>query len=134
MSRDQLINLPSIGKYSSRKEWEDACWHKILKSDELLQLLVTSHERHDLVTRAVALKNIVSGKSYREIGKEFWVSSQTISGLKKALNKKIYRSYQERSKTERKKREYSVWRTTAVKQKYKGRPHRTKFGTIYVPY
>jgi len=133
MSKDQLIDLPSIDKYSSRKEWEDACWQKILKSDELLQLLITSHERHDLVMRAAALKNIVSGKTYREIGREFWVSSQTISGIKKALVRKIYQSYQERSKTERKKRKYSVW-PTVIKPKWRGRPRRTKFGTIYSPY
>jgi len=133
MNKNQLINLPPINKYSSRKEWEDACWGKVIKSEELLKLLTTFHERHNLVMRAAALADIISGKTYREIVKKFWVSSQTISGIKKSLNKKIYRSYQERSKMERKKREYNI-DNRVIKPKYPGRPRRTKYGTIYMPY
>lgn len=127
-----MIIIPSLGDYPSRKEWESACWGKIVKSKELLQLLTTSHERHNLVLRAVATSGLVSGKSYREIGRETWLSSQTISGIKKALNGRMYRSYSERSKKGRgvKKFTASIFPAT---QRPRGRPQRTKYGTLYMP-
>ena len=134
---DKIITLPKIEKYSSRKEWEDACWNKILESNELkelLKLFTTSHERHDLITRIAALEKITSGKSYRKIGDELWLSSQTISGIKKAINENGYRSYLERSKKERKKKVYSHDRASSTKPKPKGRAHKTKYGTIYSEY
>jgi len=98
MNKKQLMGLPSIDKYSSRKEWESACWQKILKSDELLRLLVTSHEQHNLVMRAAALKELISGKGPRQISRELFISLQTIGVVKKNKNENIYRSYSERSK------------------------------------
>jgi hypothetical protein len=99
----------------------------------LLQLLLTSHERRDLVRRAAALEGLVSGKSYRQIGEELWLSPQTINVVKKAINENNYRSYLERSKTERKKRKYS-FHPIPSKSRPRGRPHRAKYGTIYLPY
>ena len=54
--RKELENLPLIKNYSSRKEWEVACWEEIMNSKVLLKLLVTQHERHNLVMRASARK------------------------------------------------------------------------------
>ncbi len=133
MNKGKLIILPPIANYSSREQWENACWRKILESKELLSLLITSHERRDLVRRVAAMNMLVSGKSYREIGNELWVSPQTISVIKKAMNENGYRSYLERSHKERKKRKYSAW-PSAAKPKYRGRPRRTKYGTIYMPH
>jgi Trp operon repressor len=134
MNKNQLMGLPSIDKYSSRKEWESACWQKILKSDELLRLLVTSHEQHNLVMRAATLKEIMSGKGPRQISRELFISLQTIGVVKKSMNENSYRSYLERSKKERKKRKYSA-RPSVAKPKYLGRRRRrTKFGTIYMPF
>lgn len=127
-----LVVLPLISNYSSRQEWEAACWQKILKSEELLELLVTANERHNLVNRAVALNEIISGKSYQQISEELWLSPQTISGIKKSVSGKKYQSYFERSKKERKKKQYS-FNQSAVKSKSAGRPWRTKYGTIYMP-
>jgi len=28
--------LPPLDRYSSRQEWEDACWQKILKSEDVV--------------------------------------------------------------------------------------------------
>lgn len=126
-------NFPQISDYSSRLEWESIYWQKILKSKELLQLLITSHERHGLVMRAAALDRLIAGRSYRQIGAELWLSPQTISGIKKALKEKSYRSYLERSKKERKKKKYSSSPTPFKSRPY-GRPHRTKYGAIYLPY
>jgi len=123
--------MPSINDYPSRKEWEAVYWKKIVESEELLQLIITSHERHDIVMRAAAVDRIASGKSYKEIGEELWISPQTISSIKKAVSEKAYRSYLERSKKERKKRTYSIVRSS--ERKRKGRPMRTKYGTIYIP-
>lgn len=127
--------LPPIKNYSSRREWQDACWQKILGSKELLQLLLSAHERRRLVLRAAALEDLASGKSYRQISKELWLSLQTISGIKKAVSEKEYRSYLERSKKERKKRKYTGDGLLSSKpKKSRGRPVRTKYGTIYMPY
>ncbi|NCO89583.1 hypothetical protein COW77_02755 [Candidatus Wolfebacteria bacterium CG18_big_fil_WC_8_21_14_2_50_39_7] len=131
--RNKNFTLPPINRYSSRKEWEDACWHKILKSTNLLKLLVTSYERRHLVRRAAVMDGIHSGKRYRQIAEELWLSPQTISSIKRALKENSYRSYRERSKKERKKKVYSS--SPVPKQtKPRGRAVRTKYGTIYLPY
>ena len=98
---------PLISKYSSREEWLDNYWQKLIQSKDILKIIITPHERRDLVIRAAAIDLIQSGKSYRQISKELWLSPQTISCLKKALAENGYKSYQERSKTERKKKNYS---------------------------
>jgi len=134
MDKKQLTNLPSINECSSRKEWENACWRKIIKSEELLELLVTFHERHDLVMRAATLKELALGKGPRQISRELFISSQTINVIKKAMAENNYKSYLERSKKERKKKVYSIDRRSMRRKWPKGRPKRTKFGTIYVNY
>ena len=131
MDKKELVNMPPISDYASRKEWEAACWKKIAGSEKLLWLLVTSHERHDIVMRAAAVDGIASGKSYRTIGAELWLSPQTISGIKKALSEKAYNSYRERSKKERKKRVYSI--IESRERKRRGTPRRTKYGVLYMP-
>jgi len=128
------MTLPTIKNYSSRKEWEAACWRKVLKSEELLNLLITPNEKRDLAIRAGVMEGLLVGKSYSQIGEELWASSQTISGIKKALSEKGYKSYQERSKTERKKRKYSPLPYLNRKPpRPEGKPRRTKYGTIYFP-
>jgi sulfite reductase beta subunit-like hemoprotein len=74
INKKEFVALPSVGDYLSRQEWEKACWQKLSKSNKLLGLLMTSHERRDLVMRAAIIKGIVSGKSYRQISKELFVS------------------------------------------------------------
>ncbi len=125
--------MPPVSNYSSRREWENACWRKISESGDLLQILTTSHERHDLVMRAATIDSIKSGKSYRETSKELQISLQTISGVKKAINEKGYRSYLERSKTERKKKSYSSNSSRKKKEPYR-HYRRTKYGKVYTPY
>jgi len=128
-----LFAFPPIDRYSSRKEWEDACWRKILKSGDLLGLLVTSYERHNLVMRAAVMDSINLGKGYRQIAEELWLSPQTISGIKKAISENSYRSYRERGKTERKKKVYTP-NPVSKRRKHRGRPIRTKYGIIHMPY
>lgn len=132
-NKSYKTDLPLVSSYPSRKDWELACWRKILKSEGLLQLLITPHERHDLVMRAAALEGLAAGRSYKTIGEALWLSPQTISGVKKALNEKSYLSYLERSKKERKKRKYSE-SVSPKKPRPRGRPRRTKYGVVYLPY
>jgi uncharacterized protein YerC len=131
--RNKNFTLPPINRYSSRKEWEDACWHKILKSKNLLGLLVTFYERHNLIMRAAVMDRINSGKRYRQIAEELWLSPQTISSIRRALKENSYRSCRERSKKERKKKVYSS-SPVPKQRKHRGKPIRTKYGTVYLPY
>ena len=127
-----LFKLPPLSRYSSRKEWENACWQKLLKSGNLLPLLATPNERHNLIMRAAVMERINSRKKYREIAEELWLSPQTISSIKKAVSENSYKSYRERGKTERKKRIYSR-DTHQTKSRPHGRPVHTKYGTVYLP-
>ena len=132
VGKNKFPNMPTIDGYHSRAEWETACWEKLSASKDLLKMIITSHELHDLVMRAVAIDALVSGKSYRQIGKELWLSSQTISGINKALAGNNYRSYLERSKKERKKKVYSYDKEPRISRP-RGTPRRTKYGTLYFP-
>lgn len=131
MKRTVRFALPPVHGYPSRKEWEHACWSKLLKSKNLIASLVTHNERRNLVMRAAVIDRIHSGNTYRQIGKELWLSPQTVSSIKKAAKEHGYRSYRERGKTERKKRVYSPL-TIPIKRLH-GRSVRTKYGTVYLP-
>ena len=122
--------LPPISDYSSRNEWEAACWQKISESKELLRSLISTNERHNLVMRTAAIDGLLSGKSYRKIAEELWLSSQTISAIKKGLAENAYKSHVERSKNSKKK---VVENTTSQfkKPKHKRIFRRTKYGKLY---
>ncbi|MDO8664862.1 MAG: Trp family transcriptional regulator [Candidatus Liptonbacteria bacterium] len=125
--------IPEREKYSSRKEWEEVLWQKISESKELLSTLLTSYERRNLIVRAAILKGLSLGKGQRQLSRELSVSLQTINSVKKAITEKSYRSYSERGKKERKKREYSS-SSFGTKIKRRGRPVRTKYGIVHMPY
>ncbi|MFH1193008.1 MAG: Trp family transcriptional regulator [Candidatus Jorgensenbacteria bacterium] len=126
------FTFPSVHNYPSRKEWERACWGKLLKSKNLIALLATPNERRNLVMRAAVTERINAGKKYRQIAEELWLSPQTISSIRKALSENGYRSYRERGKTERKKKVYYSLFPPREHQR-RGRPVRTKYGTVYLP-
>ncbi|KKU93964.1 MAG: hypothetical protein UY26_C0003G0114 [Candidatus Jorgensenbacteria bacterium GW2011_GWA1_48_13] len=124
-----MFKLPSLNRFSSRKEWETACWQEMLKSKTLLKSLVTSYERHNLVMRAAVREGINSGKRFRQIAREMGLSLQTVSSIKKALREGDYRSYRERSKTERKKKIYGSHPSKKKPYRYY---RRTKYGKVYM--
>ena len=126
------LKLPSRKDYETRAAWEDACWQEISKSSDILRRLVTPYERHGLVMRAAVEACLAVGKSYREIGRELWASPQTVSTIKKSFRKETYRSYFQRSKTERKKRVYSSSKSEdrVVSTKSLGGYRRTKYGKV----
>lgn len=123
--------LPNLENFSSKKEWEKASWQKIVESGELLLSLATSNEQHNLVMRAAVLDGLNFGKGQRQLSRELSLSTQTINVVRKAMGENNYRSYLERSKKERKKRKYSY--DLSPRMKHKGRPVRTKYGTLYIP-
>lgn len=126
------VAIPPIRRYPSRKEWEIACWEKIRSSKDLMNFLVTAHERQIFVLRAAVIERLLLGKSYQQIEQELWLSPQTISGIKKALQDENYMSYGERNKKVRGGR---LVNPTAGLRKVRrlGMPHRTKYGTVFTP-
>jgi len=127
----EIIALPSVNVYSSRKEWEEACWQKLLRSTKWLNSLATPYERRVFVMRVAVAHRLQIGKSYQAIGQELWLSPQTISTIKKGIRERRYRSYAERGKTERKKKVYSVDRSPRRTIRI-GNPRKTKYGTVYL--
>ena len=110
--------IPPVSSFSSRKAWEKAVWKTLMTHvaaqnspaniSQLLDLILSAGERRNMVLRAATIARIRDGKSYRAIGRELWAAPQMISTLIKALREHPYRSYHERSKTERIKRAYSI--------------------------
>lgn len=127
-----FFDLPPIYYFASRREWERACWKKIVGTETLFDVLVASYERHNFVMRAAVIDRVRTGMSYRQIAKELWLSLQTIRSIKKAMGAGTYRSYRERGKTERKKKVYSR-DSAGRKQKMRGRHMRTKYGVVTLP-
>ena len=125
--------IPQIGDYSSRREWKEASWRKLLKSEGLLPILFTSYERDNLVMRAAAFEGLALGKGQRQLSRELSLSLQTINAVKKAMAENTYRSYSERSKKERKKKVYTP-SPVSNRRKHRGRAVRTKYGTIRMPH
>ncbi|MBI2011006.1 MAG: hypothetical protein HYS89_02125 [Candidatus Colwellbacteria bacterium] len=95
--------------------------------------LVTPYERRNLVLRTAVMEKLRLGKSYRQIAEELWLSSQTISVIKKATKETSYRSYYDRGKTERKKKVYSHRKPPPDLKKLYGPSVRTKYGVMYPP-
>ena len=124
------FKLPRVSRYPSRKAWEEACWTML--STKFPTFLITAYERRNVILRAVVMDRLSDGLSYREIAKELFLSQQTISSIKKNIGEN-YRSYRERGKLDRKRRVYSSGRLLPKKKKLRGRPMRTKYGTLYVP-
>lgn len=132
MENNQQGNMPLVSHYPSRKDWEKACWEKIVISEKLLELLVTSHERSNLVIRAAALDRLTAGKTYNQIAKELWISPQTISSIKKAITGKSYKSHLERSRKEKRENPHSS-HIASTKRKSHGIFRKTKYGTVHLP-
>ena len=128
--RSKMVAIPAVSAYSSRKEWETACWQRLLGSRGWLNL-ITPYERHNIIMRAAVAHRLSEQTSYKDIGRELWLSSQTISAIKKGIGEKRYRSYADRGTTERKKKVYSMSRSVRPHRKIRT-PRRTKYGTVYL--
>ena len=105
----------------------------ITDSKKIAELPMTLDERNKIVLRIAILERLQENKSYRDIEKELWISPQTISEIKRNAHGNNYRSYYERSKTERKRKLYHH-ETIPKKSMSDGRRVKTKYGTIHVRY
>ncbi|MDO8601521.1 MAG: hypothetical protein Q7R62_00100 [bacterium] len=94
-------NLPLLTDFPSRKHWEAAVWQILLErllalpqedAALILQTLMSHSERTDMTYRALAASRIRSGISLREIGRELWLTRQTVSAIKKSLHDGEYKS------------------------------------------
>ena len=56
------------------------------KTAKFLDSILTVNEKKLISKRLVALALIKSGESYREIGRELWISPSTVSGIKKSID------------------------------------------------
>ena len=104
---NDLLLLPLVSQFPSRKEWEKTCWEKLKKSRKLLDAFMTPYERHNIVMRVATIELLYSGKRPLQISRELQISRQTVNSIQKAMKDGIYKSYRERGKTERKKKKYS---------------------------
>ncbi len=114
-----MDSIPGIQKFKSRKEWEIYVWKKIVEgfakadsSQELgqsLNMLLTAHEKKQMIKRAVVISLLKQKKSYREIGKILWLSPNTISATRKGLRspKEYISRYMRNKKFEKKQKPLS---------------------------
>ncbi|TRZ64838.1 MAG: hypothetical protein D4Q79_00670 [Spirochaetia bacterium] len=105
-------------EFNYGKDWEIRAWLKFLentknvksgkKLTEFFDNLLSENEKKIIIRRIVAISMIRAGKSYKEIGRILWISSKTISAIKKSvLNDYTYKSgryYSEKSDEEKRKR------------------------------
>src|SRR3989344_6778020 len=100
------MKVSKLDNFKSRKEWSDYVWRRLLKDiknpalSAALDSLLSSYEKNIIINRFAAVTLIKDGQSYREIGRELWLSSNTVRSLKKVLENnsaKEYQSYRLRS-------------------------------------
>lgn len=94
--------MKNIKEFNSRNDWVNFVWSKILADVKNLQfanmlnILISAHEKEIVVNRLAALTFIKQGKSYKQIGEELWLSPTTIRSLKRVAENnfnKEYKSY-----------------------------------------
>lgn len=104
-----MKSIPSKDGFKSKSEWEAHVWTKLsggfaeagsaLEIEKSLDMLLTAHEKRQIINRAAAISLLKQGMSYREIGRILWLSPTTISSLRKsARNQTGYISRRSRNK------------------------------------
>ncbi len=126
-----MKSIPSVNKFKSRKEWEKHIWSLLIKIlvkanstqeiEKLLNMLLTAHEKKQMIKRASAVSLLKQGKSYQEIGEILWLSPVTISAIRKSMhaqkgyissyarNKKPEKKLKRLTKKEWEQLEFSLW-------------------------
>ena len=126
-----MKSIPSVGKFKSRKEWEDYIWSQLTKKlaeigsvkeiEDSLNILLTMHEKKQMIKRASAISLLRQGKSYLEIGERLWLSPTTISAIRKSMrtkgeyvsrytrNKKPEKKQKQLTKKEWEQIQFSLW-------------------------
>lgn len=107
--------MKNISISENRKYWEERAWKEFLESSknakslnqltEFFDSLLSNSEKKVIMRRLSIFSMLKAGKSYKEISKNLWVSSKTVSAIKKSIvGNKRYKSsyyYDELSKKEK---------------------------------
>ena len=103
--------IPTRSEFTGTKqEWEQIAWTKVLdmitgKTKNEIRLLLDSYlspeEKKRILYRLATAQWLERGMSYRGIGKEIGVSTQTVNAVRKSKAEQRYKSDRERAKTER---------------------------------
>jgi len=110
--------MKNISISENRKYWEERAWKEFLESSknakslnqltEFFDSLLSNSEKKVIMRRLSIFSMLKAGKSYKEISKNLWVSSKTVSAIKKSIvGNKRYKSsyyYDELSKKEKSKK------------------------------
>ena len=99
--------MKNLHEFKSRKEWEESVWGYFVEEisdpankkslSKFLNCVLTNKEKKLIINRLIAIRLLGDHKTYREIGELLWLSPNTISMAKKAIQKENgYQSYYER--------------------------------------
>ena len=139
---DLFYALPHPSAFSPRRAWDEAAWNALvarlhrsaspLLFKEALTTLMTALERARVVRRAAALSLFLEGLSYRAIGRELWITPDTVSAIKKAAHKRQYTSRWPRT---RKLQEEKLRKAAEKEWERRNAPtgyyRRTKYGRLW---
>jgi hypothetical protein len=137
-------SLPSHKNFATRKEWEAALWRAVIAqclkdgagSQGVFSLITSPGERRIIARRAAAIGLLSSGSTYREVGRELWLSPQTISSLTRGLKTRQYESSWQKTKQKRTSKNGSHANQNQNKNKKAKfqRYRRTKYGKVPMPF
>lgn len=131
-------SLSKVNDFATRKDWETKAWEDFIvwcaSCDSatlkiIMESIMSTHERGLITRRAAAIEKIIVGTPYREIGRELWLTNQTISSIKKGLKTQSYTSNWVKAKSQK------IAKRIDRLQKLSNRPtpkqyRRTKYGKI----
>jgi predicted transcriptional regulator len=136
----EFPNISSARHQKNRKEWEATAWSELVmwftKHDaktlsEILESLTTQSDRSYVIKRAVAMARFQHGATYREIGRELWLTQQTIRTIKKTLSTHSYVSNWERAKAQKEAR-IAKWLEKRHERPEPKIYRRTKYGKMRI--
>ena len=140
MNNVEFPNIPRVGDFKTRKEWEVEVWHELLewfaKLDAktlkiVLESVMSAPERQFMIKRSAAMARLRNGARYRDIGHELWLAPQTISSIKKAFLAQSYASNWEKVKAQKQAR-IQAWIEKRHQRREPKFYRRTKYGRMPV--
>jgi Trp operon repressor len=131
--------ISKVSDFNTRNGWKTAAWNQLIDSlansnaedlRKIVELITSPYERNLMTIRAAVLERLDSGESYREIGRELWVSPTMISWIKKGLNTKKYTSSWEKVKVDT--RINQIKKSRAKERPWPNRYRQTKYGRLRI--
>ena len=106
--------IPPPSEFKSRREWEARAWQMLVRNlaasssaknvEQILAALLTANERKQMIRRAAAGLLLLQDKSYREVGRELWLSPTVVSAIRQSLSEGHYESSYARKRKMKKKK------------------------------